>query len=410
MHRRAFLVSLTGLAAAPDPQTVGGFGSTGGAASDGFDAWVSGFRARALGRGLPSSVVEPALAGLQPDPRVLALDSRQPEFSKPVSDYLASTVSEGRIAAGRAKLEAVSPRLGSIGARGAPREILAAIWGVESGFGTVQGDYDVIRSLATQAAQGRRAAWAESQLMSALRILQRGEADRATLKGSWAGAMGQTQFTPEDFLNFAVDGDGDGRRDIWRSDVDALASSANFLDRKAAWRTGQSWAREVTVPREGFEWSRVEVQALSPDDWGRLGVRPADGRGFRPADRDSSATLILPMGWRGPGFLAFPNHLAIRAYNNSTSYALAVGFLADRIAGGGPLVQPWPADGPTSLADRVGAQTALQRLGFDPGGVDGVIGTGTRRAARAWQAARGLPADGYLSGDLMRRLRAEAQV
>ncbi len=413
MHRRAFLAALTGLTAAPEPQGVGGLGvsdasSPGGDAA--FGAWLSAFRLRAIGRGFDPALVDGALTGLTPDPRVLSLDSRQPEFSKPVSDYLATTVSEARVSAGRTRLEAVGPRVGVALQRGVPLEILGAVWGIESAYGAVPGEMDVIRSLATQAAGGRRASWAESQLISALQILQRGEATRATLKGSWAGAMGQTQFTPEDYLNFAVDGDGDGRRDIWDSPVDALASAANFLNRKAAWRPGQSWAREVVVPRQGFEYLRVEQQSLNVRDWGSLGVRTADGGGFRPADAEAAATLLMPMGWRGPGFLAFPNHMAIRTYNNSTSYALAVGILADRLAGGGPLVQAWPAEGPTSLADRIGAQTALQRLGFDPGGVDGVIGAGTRRAARGWQAARGLPADGYLSGELIARLRAEAQV
>ena len=406
MHRRALLAALTGLTAAVQPQE-GGAPAPGVA---GFGAWLAGFRLRAIGKGLEADLVDRNLAGLSPDPRVLSLDSRQPEFSKPISDYLSTTVSEGRVATGRGKLEGVAPRVGAAVQRGVPLEVLGAIWGIESAYGALPGDMDVVRSLATQAAGGRRAAWAEGQLLAALRILQRGEAQRATLKGSWAGAMGQTQFTPEDFLNFAVDGDGDGRRDIWGSSVDALASAANFLNRKAAWRPGQSWAREVTVPRQGFDYLRVEQQALSPEDWSALGVRPADGRAYRPADRASSATLLMPMGWRGPGFLAFPNHMAIRAYNNSTSYALAVGLLADRLAGGGAMVQSWPAEAPTSLADRIGAQAALQRLGFDPGAVDGVIGTGTRNAARAWQSARGLPADGYLSGELIARLRAEARV
>ena len=407
MHRRALIASVLGLAAAPTLP----YGVQGGMTRDeGFAAWLAGFRGRAVARGLGPAGVEAALAGLSPDPRVLALDSRQPEFSKPVGDYISTLASETRAALGRAKLDAVAPRLGAATAV-APPEILGAIWGVESGFGASMGDFDVVRSLATQAAQGRRGPWAESQLVAALKILERGEADRARLKGSWAGAMGQTQFTPEDYLSFAVDGDGDGRRDIWGSPVDALASTANFLVKKAAWRAGQSWAREVVVPSDGsFDYARVEVQPLLPEDWRRVGVKTADGAGFRPDDKGVPAALILPMGWRGPGFLVFPNHMAIRAYNNSTSYALAVGLLADRMAGRGGLVQPWPMDAPTSLAERIGAQQALVKLGFDPGGVDGVIGTGTRKAARAWQAWRKLPADGYLSADLLRRLRAEAGI
>ena len=403
MLRRAFLASAVSLVAAPEPYApVAGPGD--------FGAWISGYRGRALSRGLSTATVDAALAGLSPDPRVLALDSRQPEFSKPVSDYITSTVGASRVALGRSKLEGVAPRLSPAARQGVPAELLAGVWGVESGYGALQGDFDVVRSLATQAAGGRRAAWAEGQLTNALRILDRGEADRARLKGSWAGAMGQTQFTPEDYLAWAVDGDGDGRRDIWGSAPDALASTANFLRRKAAWRPGESWAREVRVPTAGFDYLRVEQQSLAPAEWARLGVTAADGGPFRPADAASTAKLLMPMGWRGPGFLAFPNHYAIRVYNNSTSYALAVGLLADRIGGAGPLVQPWPADAPLSVADRIGAQQALKRLGFDPGDTDGVLGTATRKAARGWQSARGLPAEGYLSAELIRRLRAEAGV
>ena len=380
------------------------------AAAVDFDVWVAGYRTRALGRGLSAATVSAALAGLTPDPRVLALDSRQPEFSKSVGDYVNGVVGGSRAALGRTRLEAVAPRLSAAALQGLPADVLAGVWGVESGYGAMQGDFDVVRSLATQAAGGRRAAWAEGQLTSALRILDRGEADRARLRGSWAGAMGQTQFTPEDYLTWAVDGDGDGRRDIWGSAPDALASTANFLRRKAAWRPGESWAREVRVAAPGFDYLRVEAQAMSPAEWGRLGVLPADGGSFRAADAQSTAKLLTPMGWRGPGFLAFPNHYAIRVYNNSTSYALAVGLLADRIGGAGPLVQPWPTEPPLSVADRIGAQQALKKLGFDPGDTDGVLGTATRKAARGWQSARGLPAEGYLSAELIRRLRGEAGV
>lgn len=403
MLRRAFLASAFGLVAAPEPYVPAAVGGD-------FAAWVAGYRGRALARGLSSATVNRALAGLSPDPRVLALDRNQPEFSKPVGDYVNATVGASRVALGRTRLAAVAPRLSSAAAQGVPTEVLAGVWGLESGYGALQGDMDVVRSLATQAAGGRRAAWAESQLTSALRILDRGEVDRAKLKGSWAGAMGQTQFTPDDYLTWAVDGDGDGRRDIWGSAPDALASAANFLRRKAAWRPGESWAREVRVPTAGFDYLRVEQQALPHAEWARLGVRPADGGAFRAADAASSARLLMPMGWRGPGFLAFPNHYAIRVYNNSTSYALAVGLLADRIGGAAPLVQAWPAEPPLSVADRMGAQQALAKLGFDPGEPDGVLGAGTRKAARGWQSARGLPAEGYLSAELIRRLRGEAGV
>lgn len=424
MHRRTLLASVAGLAAAPlapwqagpggvadtpQPPALAG-GSEGGGLDAAFDAWLAGFRARALAAGRSPELLDLAFSGVAADPRVVALDGRQPEFSKPVSAYLASAVSDARVATGREKLEAVQGRIVSAeDSTGVPTVIMAAIWGIESGYGAVTGDDDVIRSLATLAADGRRRAWAEAQLGAALSMLQARDVDRTGLRGSWAGAMGQTQFTPQDYLDFAVDGDGDGRRDIWNSPVDALASTANFLNRKAAWRAEEDWLREVVVPASGFDYLRVEGPPLTVPQWTALGVRPADGQGFRPEERElESATLLMPMGWRGPGFLAFPNFTAIKAYNNSISYALAVGLLAKRLGGAGPLVQAWPDDQPLSLADRTAAQTALQKLGFDPGGVDGVVGAGTRKAARGWQAARGLPADGYLSYALVQRLKAEA--
>ena len=357
-----------------------------------------------------TTTLDLAFAGVVSNPQVTALDQKQPEFSKPVSAYLAGAVSDARVALGQTKLADVRTGIAAAeDSTGVPAEVMAAIWGIESGYGAVQGDSDVVRSLATLAAAGRRRAWAEAQLYAAMTMLQKGDVPRERLKGSWAGAMGQTQFTPQDYLDYAVDGDGDGRRDIWGSSVDALASTANFLSRKAAWRAEQDWVREVTVPPINFDYGLVEGPAQTVEAWRTLGVVPADGRGWRPDERENAvATLLTPMGWKGPAFLAFPNFGAIRAYNNSISYALAVGLLAKRIGGGGPLVQAWPDDQPLSRDDRVAAQTALARLGFDPGTLDGVIGAGTRKAARGWQASRGLPADGYLSYALVQRLKADA--
>ena len=218
--------------------------------------------------------------------------------------------------------------------------------------------------------------------------------------------MGQTQFLPSVFLATAVDGDKDGARDIWGSTADALYSTGNYMA-KAGWKRGESWAREVILP-PGFDYSVVEGPKDTPAGWAAKGVKRADGLPWTSADAAAQAGLILPSGAAGPAFLVFPNHMAIRRYNNSTAYALGVGLLADRFGGGGPLVTPWPYEVPLSLADRMAAQTALARIGFDPGAPDGVIGSGTRTALRAWQKARGLPADGYLSVDLVRKLKAEA--
>ena len=371
-----------------------------------FGAWLNQFRRRAVEAGLAPALVERELAGLAPDDRVAALDSRQPEFSKPVGDYIRGVVTPDRIAlARRRRLElAFLPDLER--RFGVPRDILIAIWAMESGFGAIQGDYDVIRSMATLAADGRRRAFAETQLIAALKLIGSGEFPRARLRGSWAGAMGQTQFIPTSFYENAVDGDGDGRRDIWGSAADALASAANLLV-KGGWRRGEGWAVEVLAPAE-FDFSLTEGPRLTPQAWGRMGVRRASGAPWSAADQLAQAGLIAPSGAAGPLFLAFPNHFAIRTYNNSTAYALGVGLLADRFAGGGPLVRAWPPEIGLGVADRLAAQRALNGLGFDTGEPDGVVGVNTRSALRAWQKSRGLVADGYLSVEMVRRLKAEA--
>jgi membrane-bound lytic murein transglycosylase B len=374
----------------------------------GFDKWSADFYSRALRAGIAPALLERELAGLTPDPRVESLDGKQPEFSKPVGDYIKGTVTDGRANLGRQKAAAIPSFPQIERTSGVPREILVGIWAMESGFGSIQGDFDVVRSMATLAAEGRRRQFAEDQLIAALKIIGSGEFPRERLRGSWAGAMGQTQFIPTTFLSTAVDGDGDGKRDIWGSSADALASAANLLD-KGGWAAGQTWAREVTVPA-GFDWSLSEGPKMTPAEWEKAGVKRADGLPWSAADQPLGAQLAAPAGAGGPAFLLFPNHFAIRKYNNSLAYALAVGLLADRVSGMGPLTRAWPAETPLSLADRMTAQRALAAAGFDPGAPDGVVGAGTRKSLRDWQKARGLTADGYLSPDVIRRLKAEAGV
>lgn len=372
-----------------------------------FDAWRSDFLARAPDD--VRSILVRELAGVTPDARVLTSDLGQPEFSRPVGDYIQRTVGADRIALGQRARERV-PELSQVEARyGVPPEVVIAIWGMETSFGAIKGDQDVVRSLATLAAQGRRRAWAETQLISVARMIARGDATRAQLRGSWAGAMGHTQFIPETFLRLAVDGNGDGRRDIWNSEADALHSAANLLQ-DAGWRRGGSWAVEVVLPASGFDYSVTESVALRPSDWAARGVRRADGRPWNAVDAGSEARLLLPAGANGPAFLAFPNHMAIRAYNNSVSYALAVGLIADGLRGEGGVRRPWPAEQPMSIADRRAVQAALTQLGFNVGQIDGVIGAGTRAAVRAWQQSRGRPADGYVNAATVAALRAEAGI
>jgi membrane-bound lytic murein transglycosylase B len=381
----------------PQPLTPSG--------SPSFDAWLTSFYPKAVAAGLSQEVLGRELKGLTPNDRVSALDSRQPEFSRPVGAYVQGAISAERVAQGRSRRESLS-FLPALEARyGVPRDVVIGIWAMESGFGAMQGDFDVVRSMATLAADGRRRDFAEDQLIAALKIIASGEFPRARLIGSWAGAMGQTQFIPTTFLSTAVDGDGDGRRDIWGSSADALASAANLLS-KAGWRKGESWAVEVSA-RPGFDFGLTEGPRDPPSVWADRGVTRADGRTWSAADQASSAELVAPSGAGGPLFLLFPNHFAIRQYNNSIAYALAVGLLADRFTGSGPLIRPWPPETPLALTDRMAAQQALAKAGYDLGAPDGVVGIKTRAALRAWQKSRGLTADGYLSPEMVRRLRAE---
>ncbi len=424
MDRRVFLVLLlagcadpsanlvptvTPAPPAPTPQAPSPVAPPTQSGNRSFDEWASDFYSRAVKAGLPASLLDRELAGLIPDPRVESLDTRQPEFAKPFGDYIKGVVSEDRVAIAARRKPAIADTLAGIEARyGVPGDILMAIWAMETGFGAVMGDFDVIRSMATLASEGRRQQFAEDQLMAALRIIGSGEFSRAQLRGSWAGAMGQTQFIPTSFLSTAVDGDGDGRRDVWGSSADALASAANLLA-KGGWQRGQGWAREVTVP-DGFDYSLTEGPREDPDWWAQQGVRRTDGLPWGGADQAAKAMLIAPTGAQGPAFLLFPNHFVIRKYNNATTYALGVGLLADRFGGMGGVIKPWPYESALSIGDRIVTQRALAQLGFDPGQPDGVVGVNTRNALRTWQKSRGLTADGYLSLDMVRRLKTEANI
>jgi lytic murein transglycosylase len=410
MDRRAFLLLSAASVLQPDsaasppgsPDTPGGPDPQTAA----FQAWLRDFTIRAIAAGWPGDLVTEQLAGLTVNPKVVELDTSQPEFVKSTGDYVRQSVTDKAAATGRRKRAEVA-QFPDIETRyGVPSEILTAIWSQESAFGAIQGDLDVIRSLASLAFDGRRRDWAETQILAAFRMIQEGDATRGQMRGSWAGAMGQTQMIPEAFLTTAVDGDGDGKRDIWNSPADALASAANLMARDG-WRRGETWAREVLLSA-GFDYGLAEGPMHTPGEWAALGARRADGLPFGELDKDSACQLILPAGADGPAFLIFPNHMVIRRYNNSTAYALSVGLLADRISGMGPLAMAWPVEPPLSTDDRIGAQKALAALGHDPGTADGVIGVNTRQALRAWQKAKSLPADGHLTQALSQQLQAEA--
>ena len=396
---------------APSPAPVTGAPSNSGPAStplattptqpplaaydqQGFEGWKQGFLARK--GGARRAAYERELAGVTPDASVVRLDRNQPEFSKPAGAYVQNAVTPVRIAQAKQRIDRVPWAV--VQRFGVPSEILVGVWAQESAFGQVQGDYDVIRSLATLAYDGRRREWAEDQLKNALDIVVDGRRERAGLKGSWAGAMGQTQFMPDSYLRLGIDQDGDGKVDIWGDDADALASAANLLA-QAGWKRGQTWGYEVTLP-SGFDYAEAEGPKHDWSYWAARGVRLAQGGTPSGAEAVEDATILLPQGANGPAFLALPNHYVIRRYNNSVSYALAIGLTADGIMGKPALSRAWPNDASMSRDQRIGAQRALTRLGFDTQGVDGVIGTNTRAALRRWQIANGRTADGYLTAAL----------
>lgn len=372
-----------------------------------FQRWLQSFRAEASAAGISDAVLDQALTGLTVNPRVYELNDNQPEFSRGIWDYLDSALSPTRIENGRAKYNENRSLLTLIeNAYGVDAEIVAAIWGLESSYGAIMGDYDAIQALATLAFEGRRTGYGRSQLIGALKIIQHGYATRDELKGSWAGAMGHTQFIPTTYLSYAVDHDGDGRRDIWNDLGDVFASTANYLS-VSGYRANEPWGLEVILPQD-FDYALADSNIRKAAvEWAAGGVEAARGPSIlERVDPNMRGRLILPAGARGPGFLVFENFDAILKYNRSTAYALAVSLLSEEIAGrSGAVVQTWPRDDrPLSLEERKSLQQALKDRGFDPGPVDGIIGAGTKRALRAWQKQAGLPADGYASAAMLTAL------
>lgn len=368
-----------------------------------FARWVADFSTSARTAGISEATLRLAFDNVRFIPRVVEQDSAQPEFTRAVWDYLDSAVSAQRIARGQDKLQQSRPAIDAAATRyGVPAEILVAIWGMESNYGSNVGDIPTIDALATLAFEGRREAWARGQLLAALKILQNRDVERAQLVGSWAGAMGQTQFLPSNFLAYAVDANGDGRRDIWGSVPDVMASTANFLA-SARWQAGQTWGLEVRLP-PGFDFALADADERRPASaWADLGVQSMSGASL-PALADSA--ILLPAGARGPAFLVGPNFRTLLRYNNSTSYALAVGLLAQGLAGSPAVQTAWPRDvQPLSRSQLLALQTALNARGFDSGTPDGAMGPATRSAIRRYQRSLSLPADGYPTLELLQGLQ-----
>ena len=365
-----------------------------------FQAFLDGLWPEAQAVGVSRATFERALRGLTPDPKVSAQTRTQSEFVRPIWDYLAGAVTATRIAKGQALAREWAGVLDSVERTyGVPRAVVLAVWGVETNYGGFTGGIPTIRALATLAFERYRGDMFRRELLKALQILERDGMAPEDLRGSWAGAMGHTQFMPSSFMNFAVDGDGDGRRDIWTSVPDALASTANYL-RQQGWTPGVPWGVEVAIP-QGFNYRTVRASLSA---WAAQGFRRADGS---PLPRGGAeAALFLPAGLRGPALLVTANFDVIRTYNSSDSYALSVGLLSDRIAGGGPLLSAWPVGEPMlPLVDRQELQRRLAALGLYDGEVTGRLGPRTRDAVRQFQLSRGMPADGYASAEVLGALR-----
>lgn len=373
-------------------------------ANSSYDAWVAAFKPRAQAKGVSSETLSVAFRQAGYLPGVVERDRNQTEFTRSLEDYLAIAASDERVSKGRAAQSRERSTLSRISDRySVEPEVITAVWGLESFYGERRGNIRVISAVSTLAYDGRRGSFFEQQLVAALKILQNGDVSPSGMTGSWAGAMGHTQFIPTSYLAYAVDFNGDGRRDIWSDDpTDALASTAAYLKR-SGWTKGQPWGVEVQVP-SGFNTGLAgRGTTRSPSDWAAMGVRDMNGR---QVPNHGAASILLPSGAGGPGFMTFRNFTVITRYNNSESYVIGVGHLSDRLSGGPPVRGTFPPDryGMT-IDDRKELQTLLTANGYDTQGADGVIGSNTEAAIQAYEQSMGLAVTGQPSTELLARLR-----
>ncbi len=371
-----------------------------------FVKWLKRMEATARKKGIKSKTYRAAIAGLKsPDLDVLKKANNQAEFVKPIWEYIDRRVRDERVKQGRELLKKHGKLLEAVEKKyGVDRHIVLAIWGLESNFGSHPGDKYVIHSLATLGYKGKRRRFGRSQMMAALKILQRGDVTPENMKGSWAGAMGHTQFIPTTYNAYAVDFDKDGKRDIWGTIPDALGSTANYL-RVSRWRKSQTWGYEVKLPKN-FRYHRsYKRRSKTIAQWKKLGIKRISGKAF-PRSTDK-ATLRIPAGIKGPAFLILPNFRSILRYNNSFAYALSVGHLADRLRGAGKFATPWPPHKKflTQMEQRKELQTRLEQKGYDIGKIDGFIGEKTTAAIRAYQKSKGMSQTGVPTLKLLNSLR-----
>ncbi|MEX0752098.1 MAG: lytic murein transglycosylase [Xanthobacteraceae bacterium] len=363
-----------------------------------FPVFLEQLWADAKAQGITRATFDRAFAGVTPDPRVIAATKRQPEYIKPAGAYVNSIASAGRTATGirkekewRKTFEAIEEKIG------VERWLILAIWGMESAYGSYKSRWDVIRSLATLGHVQYRHPYFRNELLTVLNILQEGHVARKDLMGSWAGAMGQTQFMPSNFVEYAIDFDEDGKRDIWNNTTDVLGSTANYF-RKAGWTPKMTWGFEVVVPKN-FDY-RQSRGAF--DDWSKRGIRRADGKPFPPA---GEGILFFPTGAPGPAFLVTENFNVIKRYNNSDVYALAVGHLADLMQGGGPIRAKWPEHATQpSREDRIALQRKLAELGYKVRNFTGHLDFDLRDNIRDMQVKFAMLPDGHPSEQFLRKL------
>ncbi len=373
-------------------------------ANKAFDRWISGFRGRAAQQGIRTGVFDRAFRGVQYNTSVIQKDRNQSEFTRQIWDYLDSAASPVRVKNGQAALRKHRRTLARIEQKyGVEKEVVAAVWGLESAYGERRGQIPLIEALATLSFDGRRGKFFESQLIAALKIVQAGDVSPADMKGSWAGAMGHTQFIPTSYLAYAVDFTGDGNRDIWSDDPsDALASTAAYLKR-FGWTKGQPWGVEVRLPR-GFNHSTASRKNMkSPAQWAAQGVVGLDGK---PVPNYGKASILLPAGAEGAAFMIFDNFAVIERYNKADAYVIGVGHLSDRLKGGPEIQASWPRGyKPLSFDQKMEMQQRLQRKGFGIEKIDGIIGPNTVEAIRSFQKSVGATPDGFPSQELLVMLK-----
>ena len=393
LSRRAFAAGAAALLAASATPAFAGS----------VDSFLDRVWQQAKARGVSKKTFDAAMGGFKPLDKVMELTRKQPEFTTTVADYVGKRVTDKQAATGQGMRGEWKKTLGVVAERhGVQPEVILAIWGIETNFGGYMGGTNTVHALATLTHGGYRADYFGGELLTSLEIVDAGHVRAGDMVGSWAGAMGHPQFMPSSFMKYAVDFKGDGSKDIWTSVPDALASTANYL-KQNGWRGGETWGYEIALPN-GFDyrhvWTGTEARL---GDWAEAGVTRANGKAF-PRESDMGK-LYMPMGGNGPVFLTLPNFAVVKRYNNSDSYALAVGHLADRILGSKGFVADWPKDTALNRDQREEVQSLLLRRGYDIGSPDGKIGPKTRAAIIDWQGKAGLLPDGHAGGRLLQALQ-----